>query len=114
VRRCKKEDLRRIASATGGQLLPNLADLEGGESIDASVLGSADEVSEERVGDGEVIFIRGAKTGKAVSVLLRGANEFLLDEMDRSLHDVLCVVQRALESKTLVAGGGAVEAALSM
>ena len=72
------------------------------------------EVSEERVGDNEVIFVRGPRTSKAVSVLLRGANDFLLDEMDRSLHDVLCVVQRVLESKSVVAGGGAVEAALSM
>lgn len=46
--------------------------------------------------------------------MLRGANEFLLDEMDRAMHDALCVVQRVLESKALVAGGGAVEAALSI
>lgn len=114
VRRCKKEDLKRIAAATGGMLLPNLADLEGDESFDGSALGHADEVSEERVGDGECIFIRGTKTSKAVSVLLRGANSFLLDEMDRSLHDVLCVVQRVLESRSVVAGGGSVEAALSV
>lgn len=114
VRRCKKEDLRRIGRATGGTLIANLADLEGGESFDASLLGQAEEVGEERVGDGEVIFIRGCKTSRAVSVLLRGANEFLLDEIDRSLHDVLCVVQRVLESKALVAGGGSVESALSV
>jgi T-complex protein 1 subunit alpha len=52
VRRCKKEDLRRIAAATGGTLLPNLADLEGGETFDAAHLGRAEEVSEEKVGDG--------------------------------------------------------------
>jgi T-complex protein 1 subunit alpha len=46
--------------------------------------------------------------------VLRGANEFLLDEMDRSLHDSLCIVQRVLESKSLVAGGGAVETALAI
>jgi T-complex protein 1 subunit alpha len=114
VRRCKKADLKRIAAATGGTLLPNLADLEGGESFDPSCLGQAEEVSEERVGDGEVIFIRGCKTTKSVSVLLRGANEYLLDEMERSLHDVLSVVGRVVESKSLVAGGGSVEAALSM
>jgi T-complex protein 1 subunit alpha len=114
VRRGRKEDLKRIAAATGGTLLPNLADLDGGETFDASFLGHADEVAEERIGDNEVIFIRGCKTSKAVSVLLRGANDFLLDEMDRALHDVLCVVQRVLESKSLVAGGGAVEAALAM
>jgi T-complex protein 1 subunit alpha len=114
VRRCKKEDLKRIAVATGGTLLPNLADLEGEESFDASALGTAEEVAEERVGDGELIYIRGTPNSKAVSIVLRGANEFLLDEMERSLHDTLCVVQRVLESKALVAGGGAVEAAVAM
>lgn len=78
------------------------------------MLGSADEVAEERVGDGELVFIRGTRTSKSVSLVLRGANEFLLDEMDRSLHDTLCVVQKVLESRSLVAGGGAVEAALSV
>lgn len=38
----------------------------------------------------------------------------MLDEMERSVHDALCVVQRVLESKKLVAGGGAVEAALNV
>jgi T-complex protein 1 subunit alpha len=114
VRRCKKEDLRRIAAATGGVLLPNLADLEGEESFDPANLGIAEEVSEERVGDGELIFIRGTSTSRATTIILRGANEFMLDEMDRSLHDTLCVVRRVLESKSLVAGGGAVEAALSI
>lgn len=114
VRRVSKQDIRRIGHATGATLLPNLADLEGGETVDPSTLGFADSVSEERVGDGELIFIRGTKTSKSVSVVLRGANEFLLDEMDRSLHDTLCVLQRVLESRTLVAGGGSVEAALSV
>lgn len=114
VRRVPKGDLKRIAAATGATVLPNLADLEGGESFDPAHLGSADEVAEERVGDGECVFVRGCKTSKAVSLLLRGANGFLLDEMDRSLHDVLCVVQRVLESRSVVAGGGSVEAALSV
>ena len=114
IRRVSKQDIRRIGHATGATLLPNLADLEGGETVDPATLGSAESVSEERVGDGELIFIRGPKTSKSVSVVLRGANEFLLDEMDRSLHDTLCVLQRVLESRTLVAGGGSVEAALSV
>lgn len=114
VRRVKKMDLKRLATATGGQLVLNLADLEGGESFDPANLGTAEEVREERVGDGEMLFITGTKTSKCVSLVLRGANEFLLDEMDRAMHDALCVVQRVLESKALVAGGGAVEAALSI
>jgi T-complex protein 1 subunit alpha len=102
VRRVRKEDLRRLSGATGGVIMPNLADLEGGESFDVANLGTAEEVAEERVGDGDILIIRGTKTSKSVTVLLRGANEFLLDEMDRSLHDVLCVIQRVLESKSLV------------
>jgi T-complex protein 1 subunit alpha len=38
----------------------------------------------------------------------------MLDEVDRSLHDALCIVKRTLESEKVVAGGGAVEAALSV
>ncbi len=45
---------------------------------------------------------------------LRGANEYMLDEMDRSLHDCLCVLKRMIESNSLVAGGGAVETALNI
>ena len=52
--------------------------------------------------------------GKAVTILLRGANDFMLDEMDRSVHDALCVIKRVLESGAIVPGGGAVEAALSI
>lgn len=114
VRRCKKEDLRRIAKATGGQVVLTLADMEGEETFDPSTLGEASEVSEERVGDGELIYIKGCKTRQSTTIVLRGANENMLDEMDRSLHDSLMVVKRMLESNQLVAGGGAVESALSI
>ncbi|KAG7386768.1 Alpha subunit of chaperonin-containing T-complex [Phytophthora pseudosyringae] len=114
VRRCKKEDLQRIAKATGGQVVLTLADMEGEETFDPLTLGEAQEVSEERVGDGELIYIKGCKTRQATTVVLRGANENMLDEMDRSMHDALMVVKRMLESNQLVAGGGAVEAALSI
>ena len=50
----------------------------------------------------------------AASLVLRGANDFMCDEMERSIHDALCVVKRVLESKSVVPGGGAVEAALSI
>ena len=54
------------------------------------------------------------KAHSAASIILRGANDFMVDEMERSIHDSLCVVRRVLESKSLVTGGGAVEAALSI
>lgn len=54
------------------------------------------------------------KARTSASIILRGANDFMCDEMERSLHDALCVVKRVLESKCVVPGGGAVEAALSI
>lgn len=50
----------------------------------------------------------------AASIILRGPNDFYCDEMERSIHDSLCVVKRVLEGKKVVAGGGCVEAALSI
>lgn len=49
--------------------------------------------------------ISGTKTSRAATLLLRGANDMHLDEMDRSLHDALCVVKRVLESGAVVPGG---------
>lgn len=51
---------------------------------------------------------------KAVSIMLRGPNEYMIEEVERSVHDALCVVRRVLESGKVVAGGGAVEVALSI
>lgn len=49
-----------------------------------------------------------------MSLLLRGPNEYMIDEVERSIHDALCVVRRTLESNLVVPGGGAVEVALSI
>ncbi|KAJ9554037.1 hypothetical protein OSB04_018082 [Centaurea solstitialis] len=114
VRRVRKEDLRHVAKATGATVVSTFADMEGEETFDSSYLGQADEVVEERIADDDVIMIKGTKTSGAVSLILRGANDFMLDEMDRALHDALCIVKRTLESNAVVAGGGAVEAALSV
>lgn len=59
VRRVRKIDLKRIAKATGAQLLLSLANMEGDESFDASMLGEAEEVVQERVCDDELILIKG-------------------------------------------------------
>ncbi|KAK7014999.1 TPR-like protein [Favolaschia claudopus] len=114
VRRCKKEDLRRIAKATGGQLISSLANLEGEETYEASYLGTAEEVVQERISDDELILIKGTKVVNSASIVLRGANDYMLDEMERALHDTLSVIKRTLESGAVVPGGGAVESALSI
>jgi len=114
VRRCKKSDLQSIATATGGKLVGSLADESDEESFDPSWLGEADEVSETRVGYGDLIYIKGTKSRRAQSIILRGANDYMLDEVDRSLHDAMCAVKRCLESNKVSPGGGACEAALNL
>lgn len=52
----------------------------------------------------DIIVIKGTQEGNAATVLLRGANDFLLDEMDRSLHDSFCIVKRVMESGSVVPG----------
>jgi T-complex protein 1 subunit alpha len=114
VRRCKKDDLRRIARATGATFISTLANLDGDEVFEPSYLGSADEVVQERISDDECILIKGTKVHSSSSIILRGSNEYQLDEMERSVHDSLSVVKRTLESGSVVPGGGAVETALNI
>jgi T-complex protein 1 subunit alpha len=114
VRRVSEHDMKRIAKATGASMVASMADLGGEESFDASLLGQAEEVYEDRIRDDNIIIMRQCKSTAACSVLLRGPNEYMCDEMSRSFHDAVCVVKRTLESNAVVAGGGSVEAALSV
>merc|ERR1711894_323370 len=77
-------------------------------------IGEASEVTQKRICDDELILVTGTKARTAASIILRGPNDFYCDEMERSVHDSLCVVKRVMESKNIVVGGGTVEAALSI
>ena len=117
VRRVDKKDIKRIAKSTGAKLLVTFTgglDDWDNEVFDESYIGFADEVYEERVADNEFTFIRGCSQSRCTTLLLRGANEVVLGEVERSVHDALCVVSRALEHSALVPGGGAVETALAI
>ena len=109
-----KSDLRRIANNTGAKVVVSLADIEGEETFEPESLGTCERVYEKRVGDWEYMFFEGMSQTRAQTIILRGANDFFLEEVERSLHDSLCVIKRVLESNTIVAGGGSVEVALSV
>ncbi|KAK9202525.1 hypothetical protein WN944_017736 [Citrus x changshan-huyou] len=66
IRCVLKEDMRRIGKATGATMVSTFADMEGKETFDSLLLGSADEVVEERVADDDVIMIKGTKTTSAI------------------------------------------------
>merc|ERR1719352_2265639 len=70
-RRVDKKDIRRIAKATGGQVLLTLGQLDGDERVDPACLGQAEEVYEAAVGDNDHIFIQGCKASRATTILLR-------------------------------------------
>jgi len=114
MRRVDKADIRRIAKSTGGQVITTFANNDGEENFDPAWLGTAESVFEEPVGDWDYCFIEGFTKASACTILIRGANELLIDEVERSVHDSLCVVKRCLESGYVVAGGGCVESALSI
>ncbi|KAJ3426782.1 t-complex protein 1 subunit alpha [Anaeramoeba flamelloides] len=114
VRHCNRSDLVQLSKATGAPILISLADLEGEESFDESMLGTADSVVQEFVSDQELLVFRKCKTSKSRSIILRGPNRFMLDEVHRSMHDAICVVSKTLESNFVVPGAGAVETSLSI
>ena len=97
-------DMEKLAKATGAKIVANLKDLA------ASSLGEAKLIEEIKVGDDKLTYIRDAKNPMAVTVVLRGGTEHVVDEAERSLHDALCVVRDAVEDSKIVAGGGAPEA----
>jgi T-complex protein 1 subunit alpha len=113
-RRVPRDDMRRIARMTGATMISTLADADGEESFDPECLGLAEEVYEDSISDNDMILIRNSSNNNSATVLVRGANDYLLDEVDRSLHDAFCIVKRVLESGKVVPGGGAVESALSV
>lgn len=114
LRRVSKGDLRRIARCSGATVLTSMSSVDGGESFEPAHLGTAKKVYEQAVGDNDFIFFEQMKFQKAVTLVLRGPNEMMLEEVERSLHDSLCVLKRTLECGYVVAGGGACEIALGI
>lgn len=90
--------------------------IAGIETFTADKLGKAELVEEVSLGVEKMIKISGvAKTRKeTVSILVRGSNQLVLDEADRSLHDALCVVRSIVHKQFLIPGGGAPETEVSV
>jgi len=108
VRRAKKSDMEKLSKATGATVVANLDDLTSKD------LGGAGTVEEKKIGDDKMTFITGCKNPKAVSVLIRGSTEHVVDELERGIHDALFVVKVALEDGKMTAGGGAAATSVSM
>ncbi len=108
VRRVKQSDIEKIAKTTGARIITDLRDIKPED------LGEAEVVEEKLVGDEKMVFIKGCKNPKAVTILIRGGTEHIVDEVERSITDAIKVVKAALESGVVVAGGGAPEIEVSL
>ena len=108
ARRVKESDLKMLAKATGARVGTSLDELSKED------LGIAGLVEERKIGDESMIFVEKCKDPKAVSLILRGGTEHVVDELDRAVHDALRVVGIVVEDKKYVAGGGSTEIELAL
>jgi archaeal chaperonin len=107
VRRVKESDISKLAKATGAKMITNINELTGDD------LGNAQIVEERQVETDKWVFIEGCKNPKAVSILVRGGSQRVVDEVERSVHDALMTVKDVVEYPYIITAGGAPEAVLS-
>ena len=134
VRRVKENDLLWLAKATGATISEKL-DHEHDDhhehghhhhydhphdhddhyhhgDIDIK-LGHAQRVYEKQVGDYKMVFVEGCKNPKAVTLLLRANSKKMRDECHRSAIDAISVLRDFIVRPSVIAGGGAAEAAIA-
>ncbi|GAB4317603.1 MAG: thermosome subunit alpha [Methanobacteriaceae archaeon] len=107
VRRVKKSDIDKLSKATGAKVVTNIEDLS------AADIGEAGLVSEKRISGEEMIFVEDCKEPKAVTLLVRGSTDHVVDEIERAVDDAIGVVAATVEDGKVVAGGGAPEIELA-
>jgi thermosome len=107
VRRAKESDMTNLAKATGGRVLSNI------DELSAADLGFAELVEERKVETDKWVFVEGCKNPKALSILVRGGSQRVVDEADRSVHDAIMTVKDVVEYPYVTVGAGAPEVYIS-
>jgi len=108
VRRAKKSDIAALARSTGAKVVSNI------EDITSEDLGFAGSVTEKDLAGDEKIFVEDVEDAKAVTLILRGGTEHVVDEVERAIEDSLGVVAATIEDGKVLYGGGAPETQLSL
>jgi thermosome len=107
VRRVSKSDMEKLARATSAKIVNNWKDL--GEND----LGSAGLVREEKSGNKEMVFVEKCGNPKAVTILVKGSTEHVVEEIKRAVVDALGDLNAALKEGYIVGGAGAAEMELA-
>lgn len=103
VRRVRQSDMKKLARATGAEIISNLNEVSKGE------LGKAGRVHEKKLGTEDMTFVEDCKNPKAVSVIIRGGTEHVVDEVERAVKDAIGDLAAAITDGKFVVGGGAVQ-----
>lgn len=106
-RRVAKSDMEKISKATGGKIVSNINELSSSE------LGKSDSVSQEKYGEDYMTKVSGCSNPKALTILIHGGTEHVIDEVERAMKDGLGDVVSVLKSSLVVLGGGCVEVELA-
>lgn len=107
IKNISSNDMNKLSKATGANVIKTLDDLTDKD------LGNAKIVEEVKIGNDNMVFIRECSNPKAVSLLIRGGTEHVIDEIERAIQDALGVLKSAIEDGNMVAGGGAPEMIIS-
>ncbi|XP_072112896.1 T-complex protein 1 subunit eta [Mobula birostris] len=105
--RVPEEDLKRTMMACGGSIQTSV------NAMTEDVLGQCEQFEEVQVGSERYNFFTGCPKAKTCTIILRGGSEQFMDEAERSLHDAIMIVRRAIKNDSVVAGGGAIEMEIS-
>jgi len=97
------DGVERLSTVTGAELVSTF------DHPELVTLGHADLIEEIMIGEGRYIKFSGVKSGKACTIVLRGASKHVLDEAERSLHDALAVLSQTVKETRVVLGGGCSE-----
>ncbi len=102
-RRVKNSDIKKLAKATDAKIVSNIKDLTEDD------LGNAGLVEEKKIAGESMTFVNDCENPKAVTILIRGGTEHVVDEVKRAIEDSIGDVAAVLEDSKIVAGGGAPE-----
>ncbi|MCX6746516.1 MAG: thermosome subunit alpha [Candidatus Pacearchaeota archaeon] len=106
-RRVARSDMEKLAKATGGKIVSNLNELSSSE------LGNSEIVEEVKHGKDVLTYVKGCKNPKALTILIHGGTDHIIDEIERAFKDGLGVVSSSLRTRLVVPGGGAIEIELA-
>jgi len=103
VRRVKKSDMEKLTKATGANIVTSLDDLSEKD------LGFAGLVEERKIAGEQMVFVEKCKDPKSVTIFIRGSTQQVVNEVERSLNDVIGAISSAIEEGKYVIGGGSIE-----